>query len=170
MEQLVEKPVDPGDEAVRLFRSGYSCAEAVVLALAPWYPEGLAEPQRVAAAFGGWIARRGLLCGCVTGSALALGAAMGRTSPTDTESRDRVYAAMDRVLAAFAERFGSLDCRQLTGLDFTREEAREEWGARVQEALCVHLVRAAAQLTAEELRRAVVAAQAQAKAAIDRTP
>ncbi len=140
------------DEAVRLFRSGYSCAESVVLALAPAYPVDVRDPQRLAAAFGGGVARRGLLCGCLTGAAVALGAAMGRTSPTDGESRDRVYAAMDTVLATFAQRFGSLDCRALTGLDFTREEGRTQWGARVQEELCVHLVRATVELVAETLR------------------
>jgi C_GCAxxG_C_C family probable redox protein len=158
MERVVEEVAEPGEAAVRLFRSGFSCAEAVVLALSARYPPELREPQRLATAFGGGIARRGLLCGCVTGAALALGAAIGRTSPNDEGSRDRVYAAANRVIDAFAERFGSLDCRQLTGgLDFTREQARAEWAARVQEERCVHLVRAAAELTAAELDRSAAA-------------
>lgn len=157
MNDNLERPVAAADEAVRLFRSGFSCAESVVLALAPWYPQGLRDPQRLATVFGGDVARRGLLCGCVTGAALALGAAIGRITSTDTATRDRVYVAADRVLDALARRFGSLDCRTLTGLDFALGEAREEWEARVKEPLCVHLVRTTAELTAKELQAASLA-------------
>ncbi len=150
----LERPGDAAGEAVRRLRSGWSCAEAVVLSVAPHYPPDLREPQRLATAFGGGIARRGLLCGCVTGAAVALGAAMGRASADDTVARERVYAAADRVLSALAARFGSLECRALTGLDFALPAAREEWESRVREQLCVHLVRATAALVAAELEAA----------------
>ncbi len=140
-------PEDPRDVAVRHFNSGYTCAEAMLLALAP---EGVAEPHRAGAAFGGGIARQGLTCGCLTGCAIAVGLRLGRTSPDDTERKDLVYGVVNAVFRRFEERFGTLECRDLTGLDFNEEHPQEVLD-RVHDDVCVKLVRFTADAALAEL-------------------
>jgi len=140
-------PSDPRDVAVAGFERGYNCAEAMLLALAP---TDMTEPQRTGAAFGGGIARRGLVCGCLTGCAAAVGLRMGRTSPEDTEGKELVYRIVGNVLRRFEEEFGTLECRKLTGLDFNEENPQEELD-RVHREVCVPLVRFVADVALAEL-------------------
>jgi C_GCAxxG_C_C family probable redox protein len=131
------QPRDPRDVAVEEFDRGYNCAEAMLLALAP---AANAEPQRAGAAFGGGIARRGLTCGCLTGCAVAVGLHLGRISPDNKESKERVYRVVNGVFRCFEEAFGTLECRKLTGLDFNGANPQDELD-RVQAQVCTKLVR-----------------------------
>lgn len=133
--------------AVEQFDLGYNCAEAMLLALAP----AMANPQRAGAAFGGGIARRGLTCGCLTGFAAAVGLRLGRTSPDDNDGKELVYRVVGNVLRRFEEEFGTLDCRKLTGLDFTQENPKEELD-RVHAEVCTKLVRFVADAALAELK------------------
>ena len=141
-----------GEVAVARFESGFSCAEAIVLALAGDGAAG-SGASRAAAAFGGGIARRGGTCGALTGCAIAMGLRCGRTSPQDESRRDLVYRAVDRTFRAFQERFGTCDCRRLTGLDFSREDAPDE-KARVLRDVCAPAVRFVAERGAAEIAAA----------------
>ena len=138
---------DPRDVAVEHFDRGYNCAEAMLLALAPG---GIAEPQRAGAAFGGGIARRGLTCGCLTGCAAAVGLRLGRTSPDDKENKELVYGVVNAVFRRFEEKFGILECRKLTGLDFNVENPQQELD-RVHSEVCTKLVRFVADAALAEL-------------------
>jgi C_GCAxxG_C_C family probable redox protein len=141
---------DPRDVAVEQFNRGYNCAEAMLLAL---LPPGIAEPQRAGVAFGAGIARRGLTCGCLTGCAVAVGLRLGRTSPNDKESKELVYRVVGNVLRRFEERFGTLECRKLTDMDFNQEYSHEEWEL-VRTNVCTKLVRFVADATLAELAAA----------------
>jgi C_GCAxxG_C_C family probable redox protein len=142
--------IDPRDVAVEQFDRGYNCAEAMLLALAP---PATAEPQRAGAALGGGIARRGLTCGCLTGCVVAIGLRLGRASPEDTERKELVYRVVGNVLSRFEERFGTLECRKLTGLDFNQEFSQKEW-ERIRADVCTKLVRFVADATLAELAAA----------------
>ena len=141
------------DAAVERFDRGYSCAEAVVLALAPDDGRSPADPQRTAAALGGGIARAGLTCGCLTGAAIAVGWHLGRSSPDDRASKERAYRAAGAVVRRFQAAFGSTECRTLTGLDLARENPQAELD-RVSAQVCRKLVRFVAETTNEELAAA----------------
>jgi len=140
-------PTDPREIAVASFERGYNCAEAMLLALAP---ATMTAVQRAGAAFGGGIARRGLVCGCLTGCAAAVGLRLGRTSPEDTDSKELAYRIVGNVLRRFEEEFGTLECRRLTGLDFNEENPQEELD-RVHREVCVPLVRFVADAALAEL-------------------
>ncbi len=140
-------PTDPREVAVAHFNRGFSCAEAMLLALAP---EGLAEPQRAGAAFGGGIAGRGLTCGCLTGCAAAVGLRVGRTSPDEAGQKKVVYGVVSAIFRRFEDAFGTLECRKLTGLDFNVENSQQELD-RVQQEVCVKLVRFTADAALAEL-------------------
>jgi C_GCAxxG_C_C family probable redox protein len=142
------------DRAESLFREGFACSQAVLMAFAPGL--GMEERQAalVASAFGGGMARHGWTCGALTGALMALGLHGGHTSAEDTATKDALYARVQALVARFEERHGSSACRQLTGanmLDAAERQAATDRG--VFTTLCPQLVRTAAALVAEELGR-----------------
>ncbi len=145
-----------GDRAVEQFNQGFNCAEAMVLALAPNDSRTPRDVQRGATALGGGIARAGLTCGCVTGAAVAVGLRFGRRSPDDKESKERAYGAMANVVRRVEARFGTTECRKLTGLDFNRENPQAELD-RVHAEICTKIVRFVAESAAEEIAAAEAA-------------
>lgn len=147
--------VDPsaGDVAVRLFESGFNCAESAAQALLPssQHREAL---LRTATGFGGGIARHGLTCGAISGCALAAGFLLGRTEATDTEGKERAYRVIDAVIRRFEERYGTLECRSLIGFDFIAPHDEEEFNQRIKPMVCVPLLRFAVDVALEELQKA----------------
>ena len=141
---MMELPLLQHDEpemvAVEAFSSGFNCAESVVQALAPRRGSGSDRPRRLATGFGGGVARRGLLCGALSGAVMAVSALAGRSTAEDEAGRDRVYLLVDGVLSRFERRFGSLECRRVTGLDFRLAEDRATFDRRVKDTVCAPLV------------------------------
>jgi C_GCAxxG_C_C family probable redox protein len=140
------------DRAESLFREGFSCSQAVLMAFAP----GLGLKQRqaalVASAFGGGMARHGWTCGALTGALMALGLHRGHSTADDTATKDALFARVQALVARFEAQHGSTACRQLTGanmLDAAERQAASDRG--VFSTLCPQLVRTAATLVAGAL-------------------
>ena len=143
---------DPAATARLLYDRGFNCAESVLLALAG-DDHGEAPPwQRAAATFGGGIARQGLLCGCLTGCAMAVGLRIGRLRPDDKETRDRSYRVTEAIFRRFRQRFGALDCRLLSGMDFHQPNPPEAL-RRVHAETCAPMVEEIVRIALEELSR-----------------
>ncbi len=153
METIRQADPPVADRAAELFDRGYNCAETMVLALAADDGRTPAEIQRAVTALGGGIGRAGLTCGCVTGAAVAVGLRLGRTSPDDTDSKERAYAAAANVVRRVHAEFGTTECRRLTGLDFSVENPQAEL-ERVHAEVCAKLVRFVAAAAAEEIAAA----------------
>ena len=60
------------EKAEALFRSGYNCAQSVVMAFAPDFGLTQEEAERISAAFGGGFSRLRETCGTVSGAAMVL--------------------------------------------------------------------------------------------------
>jgi len=104
------------------FDGKYSCSESVFTAYAPNFGLDEAAALKIASGFGGGMGRRGLVCGAVTGAIMVLGLAGGRTQPDDKESKERIYALVNRFAERFLAENGSLACRDLTGIDISTPE------------------------------------------------
>lgn len=143
---------DPAAMARLLFDRGFNCAESVLMMLAGG--DGGEPPlwQRAAATFGGGIARQGLLCGCLTGCAMAVGLRIGRLRPDDKTARDHSYQVTAAVFRRFRQRFGALDCRLLTGLDFNQPHSPEVM-RRLHAETCAPMVEETVRIALEELAR-----------------
>ena len=140
------------NRAEALFREGFSCSQAVLMAFAPGL--GLNETQAalVSSAFGGGMARHGWTCGALTGALMVAGLHAGHTAAQDTATKDALYARAQALVARFEERHGATACRQLVGanmLDPVERQAASDRG--VFKTLCPELVRTAAALVAETL-------------------
>jgi len=91
------------------------CAESVARALAEAL--GIASPliPRAATGFCSGLSRSCSHCGVFSAGVLSLGLALGRDSELD--DLDRTYAPVQEYREFFLARFGSLNCRELTGCD-----------------------------------------------------
>ena len=103
---------------------GCNCAQAVLLSLRAECGVKKDTACRAACGFGGGM-RAGELCGAATGAVMAIGLALGNSDARDTESRDRAYAAVIEFNRRFKERFGTLICRELLGVDTSTPEGKQ---------------------------------------------
>ena len=71
---------------------------------------------RIATGFGGGLGRNGFLCGAVAAATMIIGL-QGRG-----KGKKRVYPVVDRFINDFKSRFGSVNCRELIGVDLKTEE------------------------------------------------
>jgi C_GCAxxG_C_C family probable redox protein len=137
----------PVQLAADRFAQGFNCAQSVLSAFAA--QSGLSEETalRMAAPFGGGIARQGQVCGALTGALLVLGLRRGQVNP---QNNDETYRIAQEFMQTFRERNGAILCRDLLGRDLSTPEglpaARQE---NITARMCPALVRSAAGLLAE---------------------
>jgi C_GCAxxG_C_C family probable redox protein len=139
------------ERAVEYFDSGFNCAESVLLAVAEAMQLDGCSPQKFATAFGAGIARHGGICGCLAGAAVAVGLAVGRVSSDDQDSKELVYAIVNAIFESFAARLHTVECRELTGIDFSDREHLRDALSRVHSQICCPLVSFTSELTVSQL-------------------
>ena len=106
---------------------------------------------KLAAPFGGGMARTGRICGAVTGGLMALGLKFGYTSPG---GRDATYVLIQEFMSRFESLHGALDCRALLGFEILNPADRERaQQAGVFEEICPCLVRDSAKIIQELLEK-----------------
>jgi C_GCAxxG_C_C family probable redox protein len=99
---------------------------------------------KIAAPFGGGMARTGKTCGAVTGGLMALGLKYGYTAP---EGRDATYGIAREFMRRFEEKHGTTLCRELIGCDIsTPEGLQKAHELGVTESVCPKVVRDAAEI------------------------
>ena len=75
---------------------------------------------KIATGFCGGISRTCGICGAVSGAIMALNIFYGRNIAN--EPTDENYSAVRKFLGDFEKRFGSSNCKELTGCDLGTEE------------------------------------------------
>jgi C_GCAxxG_C_C family probable redox protein len=130
------------ESAIAAFREGLSCSQAVLSTYGPHLGLERELALRIAAPFGGGIARTGGICGAVSGALMALGLKHGPREPKDEQARERVYALAQEFIDEFTARNGSILCHELLGRDLSSPKGRR-W-ARVSR--CPKFVRDGAEI------------------------
>jgi len=145
--------MSPADAAESRFRQGYSCAQAVFSALAERWRIDPELSLRIAAGFGGGLARTARTCGCVTGAMMALGLAQASVSPDSNKAeKEKTYERCRRLIEEFERRHGSTMCLDLLGCDLSRPEGLAEARSKGLFLLrCTKLVRDAVEIALGEL-------------------
>lgn len=143
----------PAEAAEARFRQGYSCAQAVFSVLSEAWGIPPEVSLRVAAGFGGGLARSGGICGCLTGAVMAIGLAQADVSPSDnSRQKEKTYERCRRLLERFRELYGSTLCRDLLGCDLsTPEGLAHARSAGLSQTRCPPYVRDAVRLVLELL-------------------
>jgi len=101
--------------SIELFKSGYFCAESVLLAIAE--NQGIQSDliPRIATGFCSGVSRTGGMCGAVSGAIMGINLAAGRNAPD--ESIVLSYFLTQELINRFEKQYGSVNCRQLMGCD-----------------------------------------------------
>jgi C_GCAxxG_C_C family probable redox protein len=143
----------PVDIAVQRFRDGFNCSQSVLLAFADDFNLPPDVALRVAAPFGGGIARAGETCGALTGALMVLGLRYGTTIASDQEAKERQYQLARDLMAQFQRRHGSTLCRELLGCEIMTPEGRQRAHDRgLFDQICPRLVADAAERVKELLK------------------
>ena len=105
--------------SLELFRSGFFCAESVLLAIAE--SQGIQSDliPRIATGFCSGVSRTGGMCGAVSGAIMGINLVAGRNSPA--ESIEFSYTLTQKLISRFERQYGSVNCRQLIGCDLATE-------------------------------------------------
>jgi C_GCAxxG_C_C family probable redox protein len=113
---------DHPESAKALLKEGFSCSQAVFAAFCEELKLDKDTALRISDAFGGGIGHMGLTCGAVTGAAMAIGLAHGRTVAADNEAKQRTSRIVQALAKRFAERHGTITCKELLGCDVSTPE------------------------------------------------
>ncbi|MBE0687045.1 MAG: C_GCAxxG_C_C family protein [Anaerolineaceae bacterium] len=108
--------------SLELFRSGFFCAESVLQAIAECLGIQSDMIPRIATGFCSGISRTGGMCGAVSGGIMGIGLVAGRNSPA--EPLEPAYTLAQKLISAFKEQYGSVNCRQLIGCDLATESGQ----------------------------------------------
>jgi len=152
VKELQEKAVRYFCERPSNFPTGrpYNCCESVLLALKDHLDADTKLIPRIGTGIGAGVALNGLLCGSVSSVAIAVGIKYGRASPE--ENPQPVWSTVDKYVADFREKFGHVNCRQLTGVDLKTKEGLKEYYAKVHDYACVERLKFAVEKALEILR------------------
>lgn len=105
-----------GDRAKELFKQGYNCAQAVVIAFSDMTGLDEKTSAMLASGFGGGMGRMREVCGAVSGMFIVYNMLNGYSDPADNEGKMRNYADIQRLAADFKAENGSIICKELLGL------------------------------------------------------
>jgi C_GCAxxG_C_C family probable redox protein len=94
---------------------------------------------KVGTGIGAGVSMNGLLCGAVSSIVLAIGMKYGRTSIE--EDPKPVWDMVDKYVAQFRNAFGSVVCRQLTGVNLKSEEGLKKYYAKIHDYACTKRLR-----------------------------
>jgi C_GCAxxG_C_C family probable redox protein len=134
------------------WRAGLNCAESVYEAFISVVDTGMPhETMCLMTGFGGGGGLFGDTCGALVGAMAALGAVYGRReAPSDSKTghaqmygEPGLYRLFNRLPNEFQQRFGSTQCRLLTG------QWSKKWLCREHLSFCRNLTIEAAGLAAE---------------------
>lgn len=94
----------------------YSCAEAMVKAIAQVFTPELYDPRlipRIATPFNGGFSELQSTCGVLTGGLLAIGLVAGRDQPGDEDAKEEAYTLAQIYHKRFMEAVGTDSCAAL---------------------------------------------------------
>jgi C_GCAxxG_C_C family probable redox protein len=119
------------EAALEKFLAGYNCAQAVLYAYGPDLGLDGEVALKLATGLGAGMARRGEVCGAVTGGILALGLKYGRGARQDRSATEETYSKTLDLMTRFEKRHGSCLCRVLLdGCDLRTEEGQQYYKDR----------------------------------------
>ena len=141
------------DEAEKLFRSGYNCAQSVFAAYADLFDMDFETALKMSGALGGGVGRMREVCGTVLAMSMIAGLKEGNADPENEVAKEHIYALVRRMSNMFKERQGTIICREILGIEGMEESAKpsvrtpEFYASRP----CAGIVRCAAEIIDEVL-------------------
>lgn len=103
------------EQAVELFKQGYSCSQAIFVTYADRFGVDRLVAAKVSAPFGHGMGGLRQVCGTVTAMSMLAGMYNGMTAPGDREAKKANFEMVKMLSAKFQDEHGSIRCGQLLG-------------------------------------------------------
>ncbi|MDY2714240.1 MAG: C-GCAxxG-C-C family protein [Candidatus Borkfalkiaceae bacterium] len=141
-----------GQKAEEYFKSGYNCAQAVVMAFADVIGGDTQAYLRLSSSFGGGIGRLREVCGAFSGSCMVAGLLRGYDNENGVDKGSH-YALIQRLALKNKLQNGSIICKELLGatVNLSSADPSVRTAEYVKKRPCAELCRIAADILAEEL-------------------
>lgn len=104
------------DKARQLFKEGYNCSQAVLLAFSDLTGLDKETALKLSSSFGGGMGRMREVCGAVSGMFMVIGILYGYDDPKDQTGKTEHYKRIQQLAEAFKAENDSIICRELLGL------------------------------------------------------
>ena len=118
--------MDKKEFALEQFRSGFNCAQSVLLAFARDMGIENDVAIRIASGFGGGMGRQQLTCGALSGAYMVIGYLHGKHSFDDDMANEKTVQLIQKFTIAFKNKYGYSDCFGLLGVNLNSEEGKNE--------------------------------------------
>jgi C_GCAxxG_C_C family probable redox protein len=143
---VIEKTVE---KSGALFKSGFYCAESVLLAVAE--AKGIQSDliPKIATGFCSGISRTCGQCGAVSGAILSINLFTGRSTPGASVKEN--YTLVRKLIQRFTEKFGSTNCRDLIHCDLGTDEGQAFFKENHLREACRDYTREATRITMQLL-------------------
>ena len=107
------------EKSLDYFKNGFNCSQALLATFAADF--GLSEEMalKVATQFGGG-ARKGEMCGAVSGALMVLGLRYGHYHFDAPEEKANAYKIAEDFINLLIEKNGTVVCRELLGYDVSK--------------------------------------------------
>ena len=141
------------EKALTYFENGFNCSQSVFAAFATNYGMSEELALKVATQFGGG-ARKGEMCGAVTGALMVLGLEFGHYHIGALEEKANAYSKAEEFMNRFIEMQGTVVCRDLLGYDVSKAEDM----AKIKEldlfkTTCPKMIQCAVEIVEQMLER-----------------
>lgn len=113
--------VNHTDKAQEYFSNNFNCSQAVFTAFATEIGIDEELALKIATQFGGG-ARKGEMCGAVSGALMVLGLKYGHCHSDNAEEKARAYRISEDFMNRFILKNGTVVCRELLGYDISLPE------------------------------------------------
>ena len=113
-------------KAMKLFKDGYNCAQAVFLAFEDKYDIDRKSALMLSSSFGGGMGRLREVCGAVSGMFMVAGLLYGYDEASDVDGKKLHYERLQQMASEFKQINGSIVCRELLGLGAGKSDPTPE--------------------------------------------
>ncbi len=103
-------------KAVKLFKSGYNCAQSVFCAFCEDVNIDFETGLKLSSSFGGGMGRLREVCGAVSAMFMVAGLKYGHTEPDDDNKKQSHYELIQKLAEKFEEKHKTIICREILGL------------------------------------------------------
>ncbi len=108
------------EKATSYFEHGFNCSQAVFTTFATELGMEEKLALKISTQFGGG-ARKGEMCGAVSGALMVLGLKYGHSHYNAPEEKAKAYGIAEEFMNRFIEHQGTVVCRELLGYDVSKE-------------------------------------------------
>ena len=109
------------EKAIEYYSCNFNCTQGVFTTYATEHGIDEKLALKLATNFGGG-ARKGEMCGAVSGALMVLGLLYGHSESEDLDTKAKAYALSEEYMNRFIQKNGTVVCRELLGYDLSKPE------------------------------------------------